>query len=79
MADKKTLELQIQVLMQQAQQQIKTFSADIKSAANQIKNLNTNNINIKESIKSVQSEAQRAAAELNNFSTAGSSSINGLV
>ena len=79
MADKKTLELQIQVLMQQAQQQIKTFSADIKSAADQIKNLNTNNINIKESIKSVQSEAQRAAAELNNFSTAGSSSINGLV
>lgn len=79
MADKKTLELQIQVLMQQAQQQIKTFSAEIKSAANQIKNLNTNNINIKESIKSVQSEAQRAAAELNNFSTAGSSSINGLV
>ena len=79
MADKKTLELQIQVLMQQAQQQIKTFSAEIKSAANQIKNLNTNNIDIKESIKSVQSEAQRAAAELNNFSTAGSSSINGLV
>lgn len=79
MADKKTLELQIQVLMQQAQQQIKTFSAEIKSAANQIKNLNTNNANIKESIKSVQSEAQRAAAELNNFSTAGSSSINGLV
>lgn len=79
MADKKTLELQIQVLMQQAQQQIKTFSAEIKSAANQIKNLNTNNVNIKESIKSVQSEAQRAAAELNNFSTAGSSSINGLV
>lgn len=79
MADKKTLELQIQVLMQQAQQQIKTFSAEIKSAANQIKNLNTNNVNIKESIKTVQSEAQRAAAELNNFSTAGSSSINGLV
>ena len=81
MADKKTLELQIQVLMQQAQQQIKTFSAEIKSAANQIKNLNTNtnNINIKESIKVVQSEAQRAAAELNKFSTAGSSSINGLV
>ena len=79
MADKKTLELQIQVLMQQAQQQIKTFSAEIKSAANQIKNLNTNNINVKELIKSVQSEAQRAAKELNKFSTAGSSSINGLV
>lgn len=79
MADKKTLELQIQVLMQQAQQQIKTFSAEIKSAANQIKNLNSNNINVKESIKSVQSEAKRAATELNNFSTAGSTSINGLV
>lgn len=79
MADKKTLELQIQVLMQQAQQQIKTFSAEIKSAVNQIKNLNSNNINVKESIKTVQSEAQRAAKELNNFSTAGSSSINGLV
>lgn len=79
MADKKTLELQIQVLMQQAQQQIKSFSAEIKSAANQIKNLNTNNTNIKESIKSVQSEAQRAATELNKFSTSGSSSINGLV
>ena len=79
MADKKTLELQIQVLMQQAQQQIKSFSAEIKSTANQIKNLNTNNINVKESIKSVQSEAQRAAKELNNFSTAGSTSINSLV
>ena len=43
MADKKTLELQIQVLMQQAQQQIKSFSAEIKSTADQIKNLNTNN------------------------------------
>ena len=79
MADKKTLELQIQVLMQQAQQQIKSFSAEIKSTADQIKNLNTNNINVKESIKSVQSEAKRAATELNNFSTAGSTSINGLV
>lgn len=79
MADKKTLELQIQVLMQQAQQQIKSFSAEIKSTADQIKNLNTNNINVKESIKSVQSEAKRAATELNNFSTAGSSSINSLV
>lgn len=79
MADKKTLELQIQVLMQQAQQQIKSFSADIKSTADQIKNLNSNNINVKESIKSVQSEAKRAATELNNFSTAGSSSINSLV
>lgn len=79
MADKKTLELQIQVLMQQAQQQIKSFSAEIKSTADQIKNLNTNNTNIKQSIKSVQSEAQRAAKELNNFSTAGSTSINSLV
>ena len=79
MADKKTLELQIQVLMQQAQQQIKSFSAEIKYTADQIKNLNTNNINVKESIKSVQSEAKRAATELNNFSTAGSSSINSLV
>ena len=79
MADKKTLELQIQVLMQQAQQQIKSFSAEIKSTADQIKNLNSNNINVKESIKSVQSEAQRAAKELNNFSTAGSTSINSLV
>lgn len=79
MADKKTLELQIQVLMQQAQQQIKSFSAEIKSTADQIKNLNTNNINVKESIKSVQSEAKRAATELNNFSKAGSTSINGLV
>lgn len=79
MADKKTLELQIQVLMQQAQQQIKSFSAEIKSTADQIKNLNTNNTNIKESIKSVQSEAKRAATELNNFSTAGSTSINSLV
>ena len=79
MADKKTLELQIQVLMQQAQQQIKSFSAEIKSTADQIKNLNTNNINVKESIKSVQSEAKRAATELNNFSKSGSTSINSLV
>ena len=79
MADKKTLELQIQVLMQQAQQQIKSFSAEIKSTADQIKNLNSNNINVKESIKSVQSEAKRAATELNNFSQAGSTSINSLV
>lgn len=79
MADKKTLELQIQVLMQQAQQQIKSFSAEIKSTADQIKNLNSNNINVKESIKSVQSEAKRAATELNNFSKEGSTSINSLV
>ena len=39
MADKKTLELQIKVLMQQAQQQIKTFATEIQSAASQIKNL----------------------------------------
>lgn len=78
MADKKTLELQIQVLMQQAQQQIKTFATDIKSAATQIKNLNVNNADVKKSIESVQAEAKRAATELKTFATDGSSSISKL-
>ena len=78
MADKKTLELQIQVLMQQAQQQIKTFATDIKSAATQIKNLNVNNADVKKSIESVQAEAKRAATELKTFATDGTSSISKL-
>lgn len=78
MADKKTLELQIQVLMQQAQQQIKTFATDIKSAATQIKNLNVNNADVKKSIESVQTEAKRAATELKTFATDGTSSISKL-
>ena len=78
MADKKTLELQIQVLMQQAQQQIKTFATDIKSAATQIKNLNVNNADVKKSIEAVQTEAKRAATELKTFSTDGTSSISKL-
>lgn len=78
MADKKTLELQIQVLMQQAQQQIKTFATDIKSAATQIKNLNVNNADVKKSIESVQAEAKRAATELKTFSSDGTSSISKL-
>lgn len=79
MADKKTLELQIQVLMQQAQQQIKTFATDIKSAAAQIKNLNVNNADVKKSIESVQTEANRAAKELNNFANEGAFSVKNLV
>ena len=78
MADKKTLELQIQVLMQQAQQQIKTFATDIKSAATQIKNLNVNNADVKKSIEAVQTEAKRAATELKTFATDGTSSISKL-
>ena len=78
MADKKTLELQIQVLMQQAQQQIKTFATDIQSAASQIKNLNVNNADVKKSIESVQTEAKRAATELKTFATDGSVSISKL-
>ena len=79
MADKKTLELQIQVLMQQAQQQIKTFATEIKSASEQIKNLNTNNSAVKKSIESVQTEANRAAKELNNFASEGAFSVKNLV
>lgn len=79
MADKKTLELQIQVLMQQAQQQIKTFATEIKSASEQIKNLNTNNSAVKKSIESVQTEANRAAKELNNFANEGAFSVKNLV
>lgn len=79
MADKKTLELQIQVLMQQAQQQIKTFATEIKSATEQIKNLNTNNSAVKKSIESVQTEANRAAKELNNFANEGAFSVKNLV
>lgn len=78
MADKKTLELQIQVLMQQAQQQIKTFATDIKSAATQIKNLNVNNADVKKSIEAVQTEAKRAATELKTFASDGTSSISKL-
>lgn len=78
MADKKTLELQIKVLMQQAQQQIKTFAADIKTAATQIKGLNTNNATVKNSIEEVQKEAKRAAEEINNFAKTGSFSIQNL-
>ena len=78
MADKKTLELQIKVLMQQAQQQIKTFATEIQSAASQIKNLNVNNADVKKSIESVQTEAKRAATELKTFATDGPVSISKL-
>lgn len=78
MANKKTLELQIQVLMQQAQQQIKTFSGEIKSAAEQVKKLSQNNTDVKKSITQVQTEAKRAAGELNTFASQGGTSISNL-
>lgn len=78
MANKKTLELQIQVLMQQAQQQIKTFSGEIKSAAEQVKKLSQNNTDVKKSISQVQTEAKRAAGELNTFASQGEISISNL-
>lgn len=67
MADKKTLELQIQVLANQAQQQIKLFASDIKNAASQIKEFTKNNQDIKNAMGAIQAEAQRATNSLKLF------------
>lgn len=78
MADKKTLELQIKVLMQQAQQQIKTFANDMKNATAQMKNLTTNNADVAKAMEQVQTESKRAAAELKEFGESGSFSVQDL-
>lgn len=78
MADKKTLELQIKVLMQQAQQQIKTFANDMKYATAQMKNLTTNNADVAKAMEQVQTESKRAAAELKEFGESGSFSVQDL-
>lgn len=67
MADKKTLELQIQVLANQAQQQIKLFASDIKNAASQVKEFTKNNQDIKNAMGAIQAEAQRATNSLKLF------------
>ena len=67
MADKKTLELQIQVLANQAQQQIKLFATDIKNAASQVKEFTKNNQDIKNAMGAIQAEAQRATNSLKLF------------
>lgn len=67
MADKKTLELQIQVLANQAQQQIKLFASDIKNAASQVKEFTKNNQDIKKAMGAIQAEAQRATNSLKLF------------
>ena len=67
MADKKTLELQIQVLANQAQQQIKLFASDIKNAASQVKEFTKNNQDIKNAMGAIQAEAQRATNSLRLF------------
>lgn len=67
MADKKTLELQIQVLANQAQQQIKLFASDIKNAASQLKEFTKNNQDIKNAMGAIQAEAQRATNSLKLF------------
>ena len=78
MADKKTLELQIKVLMQQAQQQIKTFANDMKNATAQMKNLTTNNADVAKAMEQVQTESKRAASELKEFGESGSFSVQDL-
>ena len=67
MADKKTLELQIKVLANQAQQQIKLFATDIKNAATQVKEFTKNNQDIKNAMGAIQAEAQRATNSLKLF------------
>lgn len=67
MADRKTLELQIQLIADRASAQLKTFATDVKNAAENAKNFTGNSKSVASSIKAMQEEAKRTAASIKLF------------
>lgn len=67
MADKKTLELQIKLMAQQAADQIKAFASDIKAASQNAKSFSSDAKTMAATVGSMQQEAQRAANSLKLF------------
>ena len=67
MADKKTLELQIKLAAEQAANQIKIFSQDIKKASQNTEGLKISQKSVNSMVKSLQTEAKRAATSLKLF------------
>lgn len=65
--DKKTLEIQIKLLANQALSQVKEFGADIKNAADKAKGFTGDAKGVSTSIKTMQKEAQRTANQLKLF------------
>lgn len=65
--DKKTLEIQIKLLANQALTQVKEFSNDIKNAADKAKGFTGDAKGVATSIKNMQAEAQRTANQLKLF------------
>lgn len=67
MTDKKTLELQIKLAAEQAANQIKIFSQDIKNASQNAEGLKISQKSVNSMVKSLQTEANRAATSLKLF------------
>ena len=65
--DKKTLEIQIKLLANQALSQVKEFGADIKNAADKAKGFTGDAKGVSTIIKAMQAEAQRTANQLKLF------------
>ena len=65
--DKKTLEIQIKILANQALSQVKEFSSDIKNAADKAKGFTVDAKGVSTSIKTMQKEAQRTANQMKLF------------
>ena len=65
MADKKTLELQIQVIADAASKTVKTLSSDFKNLATQVKGIDT--AAVSSSVKNLQGEITRAANSIKLF------------
>ena len=65
--DKKTLEIQIKLLANQALSQVKEFSSDIKNAADKAKGFTGDVKGVSTSIKAMQAEAQRTANQMKLF------------
>ena len=65
--DKKTLEIQIKLLANQALSQVKEFGADIKNAADKAKGFTGDAKGVSTSIKAMQKEAQRTANQMKLF------------
>ena len=65
--DKKTLEIRIKLLANQALSQVKEFGADIKNAADKAKGFTGDAKGVSTSIKAMQAEAQRTANQMKLF------------
>ena len=65
--DKKTLEIKIKLLANQALSQVKEFGADIKNAADKAKGFTGDAKGVSTSIKTMQKEARRTANQMKLF------------